>query len=143
MSEKLYISWEKFHRDLKTLSEPFKNDDQWIGIIAITRGGLVPAGIFATETGIKNVKVIGLKSYEGDQQGEMSIINQPTLDNGGEGWIVIDDLSDTGKTLEVIKELYPNAKRICPYVKPEGKPLAHSFIEETTQDTWIVFPWDQ
>lgn len=143
MPEKLYISWDKFHTDIKELSKPFKNDNQWVGIIAITRGGLIPAGIFATETDIKNVQVIGLQSYDGESQGEMSIINQPTLDDGGKGWIVVDDLSDTGKTLEVIRDLYPNAQRICPYVKPQGKHLAHSFIEETSQDTWIVFPWDQ
>ena len=30
----------------------------------------------------------------------------------------------------------------CVYAKPAGRPAAHTFVTEVSQDTWIFFPWD-
>ena len=60
----------------------------------------------------------------------------------GEGIIIIDDLVDSGKTLEVVRELYPKAHYATVYAKAKGRPLVDTFITEVSQDTWIFFPWD-
>ena len=59
-----------------------------------------------------------------------------------DGVLVIDDLVDTGKTLEVVRQLYPKAHFATVYAKPKGKPLVQTYITEVSQDTWIFFPWD-
>jgi xanthine phosphoribosyltransferase len=61
---------------------------------------------------------------------------------GGEGWLLVDDLVDTGATARVVRELVPNAHLATVYAKPAGRPLVDTFVTEVSQDTWILFPWD-
>ena len=60
----------------------------------------------------------------------------------GEGVLIVDDLTDTGKTAKVIRELLPKAHFAAVYAKPQGRPLVDTFVTEVSQDTWIYFPWD-
>ena len=60
----------------------------------------------------------------------------------GEGIIIIDDLVDSGKTLDVVRKSYPKAHYATVYAKAKGRPLVDTFITEVSQDTWIFFPWD-
>jgi len=60
----------------------------------------------------------------------------------GEGILVVDDLVDSGRTLELIREMYPKAHFATVYAKPKGKPMVQSYVTEVSQDTWIFFPWD-
>src|SRR3546814_6345606 len=59
-----------------------------------------------------------------------------------EGWLLIDDLVDTGKTARKVRELMPKAHFATVYAKPAGRPLVDTFVTEVSQDTWILFPWD-
>ena len=56
--------------------------------------------------------------------------------------LLIDDLTDTGKTAKLVREMLPDAHFATVYAKPAGAPLCHTFITEVSQDTWIYFPWD-
>ena len=60
----------------------------------------------------------------------------------GTGILIIDDLVDSGRTLEIVKNSYPKAHYATIYAKPKGRPMVDSFITEVSQDTWIFFPWD-
>ena len=60
----------------------------------------------------------------------------------GEGWLIVDDLVDTGSTARVVRERLPKALFATIYAKPAGRPLVDTFITEVSQDTWILFPWD-
>ena len=60
----------------------------------------------------------------------------------GEGFLIIDDLVDTGTTAKVVRALLPKAHFATVYAKPAGKPLVDTFITEVSQNTWIMFPWD-
>ena len=60
----------------------------------------------------------------------------------GDGILVVDDLVDSGRTLELIREMYPKAHMATVYAKPKGKPMVNSYVTEVSQDTWIYFPWD-
>ena len=63
-------------------------------------------------------------------------------DGRGRGVLVIDDLTDTGKTAKVVRAMLPNAHFATVYAKPQGVPTIDTFITEVSQDTWIFFPWD-
>jgi xanthine phosphoribosyltransferase len=56
--------------------------------------------------------------------------------------LVIDDLVDTGKTLELVKAHMPKAHIATVYAKPMGRAMVDTFVTEVSQDTWIFFPWD-
>lgn len=60
----------------------------------------------------------------------------------GEGILVVDDLVDSGRTLELIRDMLPKAHFATVYAKPKGKPIVQTYVTEVSQDTWIFFPWD-
>jgi len=134
------ISWEQLHRDSKALAWRLVEMQPWTGIVAITRGGLVPASIIARELEIRLVDTVCISSYDYQQQGKISVLKSPVIDRSG--LLLIDDLVDTGQTARVVKDLLPEAHFATVYAKPAGRPLVDTFITEVSQDTWILFPWD-
>ncbi|WP_319525525.1 xanthine phosphoribosyltransferase [uncultured Desulfosarcina sp.] len=134
------ISWEQLQRDARALSWRLMESGPWQGIIAITRGGLVPAAIIARELDIRIVDTVCIASYAGRQQGQIQILKSTSGD--GEGWLLVDDLVDTGKTARLVREMVPKAHFATVYAKPAGRPLVDTFMTEVSQDTWILFPWD-
>ena len=145
------VSWDQFHRDCKALawrlSGPGRESPPWTAIVAITRGGLVPAAIIARELGIRTIETVCIASYhEYKDQGELDVIKEINVEmvkkDGGRGVLVIDDLTDTGATARKVREMLPNAHIATVYAKPSGVPMADTFVTEVSQDTWIYFPWD-
>lgn len=135
------ISWDQLHRDAKALAWRLLNNDFYQGIIAITRGGLVPAAIIARELDIHLVDTICISSYDWkDKKGEADILKK--VNGDGQGWLLVDDLVDTGRTAKIVREIVPKAHFATVYAKPAGRPLVDTFITEVSQDTWILFPWD-
>ncbi len=134
------ISWEQLHRDAKTLAWRLVDIEEWKGIVAITRGGLVPAAVIARELDIHLVDTICISSYEWKDQGGLNILKK--VQGDGSGWLLIDDLVDTGKTAKTAREMLPQAHFATVYAKPAGRPIVDTFITEVSQDTWILFPWD-
>ncbi|MEM9733887.1 MAG: xanthine phosphoribosyltransferase [Pseudomonadota bacterium] len=145
------VSWDQFHRDCKALAwrlaGPGQDGAIWTSIVAITRGGLVPAAIIARELGIRTIETVCIASYhEYKDQGELEVIKGITDEmaeaDGGRGVLVIDDLTDTGATAKKVREMLPNCHIATVYAKPTGVPMADTFVTEVSQDTWIYFPWD-
>ena len=140
-----YVKWDDFYRDARTLGWRLKNTAPWKGIIAITRGGLVPSDIIARELGIRLIDTLCISSYDDDddKQTEAEVLKAPDSDNNSEDWLIIDDLSDTGTTATIARKLFPKAHIAAIYAKPMGKGALDSYITEVSQDTWIVFPWEE
>ena len=144
-----HISWDQIHRDSRALA--WRLDKRgpgeggaWKAIVAITRGGMAPAMIIARELDIRTVDTISIKSYDHQTQSAPVVLCHPddALVGDGTGVLVIDDLVDSGKTLEVVRAMYPKAHFATVYAKPKGEPLVDTFITGVSQDTWIFFPWD-
>ncbi len=85
-----------------------------------------------------------MKSYHHQERGEAELLKAPDAElmGDGTGVLIIDDLVDSGKTLDLVRALYPNAHFATVYAKPKGRPMVDTFITEVSQDTWIIFPWD-
>ena len=144
-----HVSWDQIHRDARALAWRLSGQGPgeggaWRAVVAITRGGLVPAMIVARELDIRVIDTISVKSYSHQSQTEARVIKAPQdeLMGDGTGILVIDDLVDSGKTLELVRRLYPKAQFATVYAKPLGKPQVDTYITEVSQDTWIFFPWD-
>ena len=58
------IAWEELHRNARALAWRLLDHGPWKGIIAITRGGLVPAAIIARELDIRLIDTICISSYD-------------------------------------------------------------------------------
>ncbi|RXJ73100.1 xanthine phosphoribosyltransferase [Veronia nyctiphanis] len=140
MTTKFVITWDNMQMYTRQLAEKLLPAEQWKGIIAVSRGGLVPAAILARELGIRHVDTVCISSYDHDHQRDMRILKK--ADGDGEGFIVIDDLVDTGGTAEVIRQMYPKGKFVTVCAKPAGKHLVDDYVVDIAQDTWIEQPWD-
>jgi xanthine phosphoribosyltransferase len=144
-----HVSWDQIHRDSRALA--WRLDHQsplaggaWKAVVAITRGGMAPAMIVSRELDIRMVDTISVKSYQHQSQSEPVVIKSPDMEvvGDGTGILIVDDLVDTGRTLEVVRKLMPKAHFATVYAKPKGKPIVDTYITEVSQDTWIFFPWD-
>lgn len=142
------VSWDQFHRDARALAWRLNGVGPFHALVAITRGGLVPAAIVAREIGMRMIDTVCVASYNHTTQGELQVLKNVSdtvmkLGGGtGKGVLIVDDLVDTGKTARVVRNLLPEAHIAAIYAKPLGKPLVDTFITEVSQDTWIFFPWD-
>ncbi len=143
-----HVSWDQIHRDARALAWRLDghgpDNGAWRAVVAITRGGMAPAMIVARELDVRTVDTISVKSYSHQTQAEASVIKAPQAElmGDGTGILIVDDLVDSGKTLELVRRLYPKAHFATVYAKPQGRAMVDTFITEVSQDTWIFFPWD-
>ncbi len=149
-----HVSWDQLHRDARALAwrldgtgpagEAGERGGGWRAVVAITRGGMAPAMIVARELDIRTVDTISVKSYDHQTQSEAHVLKAPdeTVMGDGTGILVVDDLVDSGRTLELVRARYPRAHMATIYAKPKGREQVDTFITEVSQDTWIFFPWD-
>ena len=143
-----HVSWDQMHRDSRALAWRLDgqgpDDGAWKAVVAITRGGMAPAMIVARELDIRMVDTISVKSYQHHTQAAPHVIKYPNMDvvGDGTGILIIDDLVDTGKTLEAVQATMPKAHIATVYAKPQGRAMVQTYITEVSQDTWIFFPWD-
>ena len=142
------VSWDAFHRDARALAWRLAGAGPFEAIVAVTRGGLVPAAIVARELGIRVIETVCVASYNHVSQGELRLLKTVAeqvvaiAGGGGKGVLIVDDLVDTGKTAKMVREILPRAHFATVYAKPMGRPMVDTFITEVSQDTWIHFPWD-
>ncbi|WP_028035026.1 xanthine phosphoribosyltransferase [Chelativorans sp. J32] len=141
------VSWDQFHRDARALAWRLAGTNgRWKAIVCITRGGLVPAAVIARELDIRLIETVCIASYHDySEQGELKLLKEispPLLEDEGKDILIVDDLTDTGKTAAIVRAMMPKAHFATIYAKPKGRPLVDTFVTEVSQDTWIYFPWD-
>ena len=136
------VSWEELHRDSRALAWRLLEKGPWQGLIAITRGGMVPATVVARELDIRLIDTVCISSYDDRSQGRLNVLKRADGSGEGEGWLIVDDLVDTGVTAKAVRAMLPKAHFATVYAKPAGRPLVDTFVTEVSQDTWILFPWD-
>ena len=136
------VSWEELHRTSKALAWRLLELGPFKGLIAVTRGGLVPAAIVARELEVRLIDTVCISSYHGSQRGKLDVLKSSVTAGDGNGWLIVDDLVDTGETAKALRGLMPKAHFATVYAKPAGRPLVDTFVTEVSQDTWIFFPWD-
>ena len=136
------VSWEQLHRDAKALAWRLAERGPYERIVAITRGGLVPAHIIARELDVRVIDTVCISSYDHETQRAAAVLKAVASEGEGAGWLIVDDLVDTGATGRIVREMLPKAHFATIYAKPAGRPMVDTFVTEVSQDTWILFPWD-
>ena len=141
------VTWDQFHRDSRALAWRLQGLGPFDAVVAITRGGLVPAAIVARELNIRVVESVSVKSYDHQNKGTVRVLKAIAADiiakaNSGGKVLIVDDLVDTGATARAVRDMLPGAHFATVYAKPKGREMVDTFITEVSQDTWIFFPWD-
>ena len=116
-------------------------------IVGILRGGVVPARLLADELGVEDIGIMEIKLYTSvGARRPQPYLRQPLiLPATGRRVLVVDDVSDTGLTLqhalEAIRLYNPSEVRSATlYVKPWTK-LMPDYYARVVEE-WIVFPWE-
>jgi xanthine phosphoribosyltransferase len=144
-----HVSWDQLHRDSRALA--WRLDGRgpeaggaWRAVVAVTRGGMVPACIVARELDIRVVDTVSVASYAHQTQGKVRLLKGPDAElmRDGAGVLIVDDLVDTGRTVELLRARYPAAHVATVYAKPKAAARVDTFVTEVSQDTWIYLPWD-
>jgi hypothetical protein len=102
------------HRDAKALAWRLLELGPWNGMVAVTRGGLAPAAIVARALDIRFIETVcvigyGPDDYNPQQANLTTVIKPPAVVGDGGGWLVVDDLVDTGRNAKVLRKLMPKA----------------------------------
>ncbi|MGC8632472.1 MAG: phosphoribosyltransferase [Thermoprotei archaeon] len=115
-------------------------------IVAISRGGLIPGRMVADSLGIREIQVLGIKYYSNlNQLSQAVLLQRPNSDMTGKRVLIVDDISDSGKTLEIAQRELPGTPAVLKSATIFTKPwstVMPDYFAEITED-WIVFPWEQ
>ena len=137
----VFPTYEEIHEKSVKLAELIKDKNiNFTKMVVVSRGGFVPASGVAYCLGIQDVDIVSIQSYIHREPGEAFVHRAPKTD---EVVLVIDDIVDKGGTAKALREFMPNMHLAVVYAKPRGLPLANTYVEEITQETWPVFPWDE
>ncbi len=136
----LALSWQQIHRDAASLAARLAAHGPFQRIIAVTRGGLIPAALLACALDIRLVDTVCISSYDDRRRGEVEVLKG--LWGDGAGWLVVDDLADSGATFKALRAMLPQAHMAALYTKPAGRDQIDTFVAALDQGVWIVFPWD-
>ncbi|MDW8469088.1 MAG: hypothetical protein RML56_09075, partial [Burkholderiales bacterium] len=68
--DEIIVSWVGLaHRDARYLARVLLEKGRWKGIIAVTRGGLVPAALVARELDLRLIDTVCVTSYDAARSG--------------------------------------------------------------------------
>ncbi|MEW5727745.1 MAG: xanthine phosphoribosyltransferase [Pseudomonadota bacterium] len=134
------LTWDDMHRDCARLAGLLRGKGPFTGLVAVSRGGLAPAAILSRELDITLVETVCVRSYDDRRQGGLEVIKPVRGD--GAGWLIVDDLVDSGATARAVRGMLPKAHYATLFAKPEGMALVDTFVAEVDQAVWIVFPWE-
>jgi hypoxanthine phosphoribosyltransferase len=146
---KTYISWKQIHDDIDVLASNIKNVD---AIIGVGRGGLIPATLLSYKLNVKVVSNFQLQSYDDRNIPEAFKLWQAPEEHfvrmfsGNKTILVVDDLSDKGKTLDFIKRYFThknvNLRFVTLYIKKGTSFIPNLYVREYSTEEWLVFPWE-
>ena len=148
LDDKEILTWDLFGQSARELAQTIADSDYDPEIvIAVARGGLLPAGALAYALGLKLSDAINVEFYTDVHETLPDpILLAPMLDIDaikGKKLLVVDDVADSGRTLALVLELLrkhgAEAQSAVIYSK-SASIIDPDFVWKRT-DQWIVFPW--
>lgn len=149
--EYLRFSWEECERAVNSICKKmqegegsFKPDT----IVAISRGGLVPAKLFSDALDVRDLRVIRLSFYEttGKRMDEPRLVDPLPGSIDGRNVLLVDDISDSGESFKAaiahLLEHNPASVKTASIHMREGSPFKPDFFFQSN-DKWVVYPWEK
>ena len=149
MKEELNLTWADVEQGVNIIINRIGNK-KYDYVIGIANGGLIPATLIAKRLKLKTMSV-GLESYENKDFKNVTLwseINKRIYILQQHGLcLLVDDISDSGKSFNYIKNAYlKNEEILCDtaslVVKPKTSFMPDYFAMNVHTDTWVKFPWE-
>tara|TARA_Y100000310_G_scaffold298273_1_gene332089 strand:+ start:405 stop:893 length:489 start_codon:yes stop_codon:yes gene_type:complete len=152
---KKIVSWKDIEDGCLSIAKQIPEKDIDL-IVAIARGGLVPARILANYLNVPKIVTVGASIYDKNNQKtdnidiyqsvgtsfkEKKLVSESNI-------LVVDDLADSGDTfayilLSLCETTAPrNVKSAALYVKPGTKYIPDFYYTKLKTKPWVVFPWE-
>lgn len=139
------IHWDDVHALSISLAD-YLRDKGINHIVAVSRGGLVPATIISHLLGVRDVRSLYVRQYDEDhQKGSMfmgigwdiaNLLYKPTT-------VIVDDIIDSGKTFFELHKRYPNPIKVALISKLNDGDINAYWPEFSPPDVWVQFPWER
>lgn len=148
MAEREVLTWPDFGTAIREVAQQVVDDDYHPDVIlSIARGGMAFGMGLGYALSVKNLSVVNVEFYTGvDQRLAMPVMLPPTpdaVDLSGLKVLVADDVADTGRTLELVRDFcsghVAEVRVAVVYEKPAS--VVHSDYVWRHTDRWIDFPW--
>jgi xanthine phosphoribosyltransferase len=173
--KKTYVTWQEVEHQTQEILRQLQRDN-WRPdyVVGLTRGGLVPANLISQylECPMETLKV---SLRDGNSLPESNlwmaedaygyeVFDPMCSDDGRKNILIVDDINDTGATLNYIKQDWqssclPNNQRWIDNVWGKNVRVAVLYDNESSkseltvdysavtinkaeEDSWIVFPWE-
>lgn len=142
------LGWELFGEASRALARQVAASGYRPSIIlAVARGGLLPAATIAYALDVKNVFTLNVEFYTGvDERLDFPVMLPPLLDVvdiAGARVLIADDVADTGATLRLVTEFcaahVADVRCAVLYEKPRSVVKCEYVWRRTHR--WIDFPW--
>jgi hypoxanthine phosphoribosyltransferase len=149
MKEELNLTWADVEQGVNIIINRIGNK-KYDYVIGIANGGLIPATLIAKRLKLKTMSV-GLEAYENKDFKNVTLwseINKRIYILQQHGLcLLVDDISDSGKSFNYIKNAYlKNEEILCDtaslVVKPKTSFMPDYFAMNVHTDTWVKFPWE-
>ncbi|BDB98856.1 MAG: phosphoribosyltransferase [Saccharolobus sp.] len=149
MVEYYVPSWEEIEDAIFYIGESLvKNNYIPDVIIAILTGGMIPAKLLSDLLDIKVIRYIDIKFYRSVGKTESKPVIRSVYTDSLEGKkvLIVDDVADTGETLEAVSNVITmfsplKVMTATLYLKPWSKRIPDFYYKQI--DKWIIFPWDK
>lgn len=135
------LSWKK----IELIIDNIRFDHKYDTILAVSRGGLVPAAMIANKLDIRNVITVQASSYSNGSKKELKV-EKISLPKDPGRILVVDDIIDTGDTIAHVVDQIPEEYDVtvlaialrygCPLIKG----VSYGIV--VPKDEWVHFPWE-
>ena len=132
------MDWKDFEKEMFVLSQ--KIDGEFYAIVAVVRGGLVPARMLAKYLNVKNMYGLTVRKVGEDRK----VVSEILDDLHDKNILLIEDVLESGKSLIVAKKYLEakgaNVKTVCLYTMPQTEIVPDFYLKPISE--LITFPWD-
>ena len=149
MNNKKYYDYAEIHGFCETLATRLKGGN-FDSVVGVSRGGLIPATITAEKMQVRQLRTVGVRSYQlsGMAKQSKSILYQSCSPYLTGDILVIDDISDTGETFKFLLDHFRKNKQInkiitCSlFVRRSTSFIPDYYHTDIIGNEWVVFPWE-
>lgn len=146
--DRLTVTWD----DVQTLCDRLADQlagQPFEGLLAVTRGGLIPAGLLAYRLNLRDILVAAMQFYDdnGARAAQPTFLQFPAAPLlCGRRILVVDEVWDSGRTITAVCDRVRDAGgapvTAVLHHKPQRSemPGRPDFMAQETND-WIVYPW--
>lgn len=130
------VDWPSFQNAVDILIDRLRACPPFIGILAIERGGLYPAAAIAYALRIRYIHSVAVDTVKREVHKPRIFITNYSR------WLVVDEICDSGKTLELVKLAYPSTLIAAVYTRPQSKHLLDFYGIELADPNWQSYFWE-